>query len=204
MTTEASTPRLWNVPNALSLGRLVVGGFALGLIGYGYYLAALILFILAAISDWFDGYLARKLNQETAFGRQLDPLVDKLVASGFFIYLLTVEGSGLYPWMVTVIVIRELLIQWLRSLLEGQGIAFGAKLAGKLKTTFQFLAIVVILLILSFDAFQTTTWMLIRDILIWLAVGLTIYSGAGYVLMGLPKIREEPPASMDSKSIEVQ
>lgn len=197
MSTEpstASTPQLWNVPNALSLGRLVVGGFALGLISYGYYLAALILFVLAAISDWFDGYLARKLNQQTAFGRQLDPLVDKLVFSGFFIYLLNVEGSGLAPWMVTVIVMRELLIQWLRSLLEGQGIAFGAKMAGKLKTTFQCLAIAAILIVLAFPAFQNSSGVLLRDILIWTAVGLTIYSGAGYVLIGLPKIREESVA----------
>ncbi len=82
-----------------------------------------------------DGYFARLLKQGTPIGRQLDPLVDKVIVSGCYIYLASIsEKTGVYPWMVTAIVVRELLIQGLRSLLEGQGTAFGAGLAGKLKT----------------------------------------------------------------------
>ena len=82
------------------------------------------------------------MNQETAIGRQLDPLVDKLIVAGALIYLLPGPRAGPgMPWMVTAIVIRELLIQGLRSLIEGRGEPFGAKMAGKLKTMFQCLAI---------------------------------------------------------------
>ena len=80
--------------------------------------------------------------------------------------------------MVTTIVVRELLIQGLRSHLEGQGEAFGAKMAGKLKTTVQCLSIIAILLCLATR--PGPGWLLGRDVLTWLAVGLTIYSGLGY------------------------
>src|SRR5205807_1256467 len=130
----------------------------------------------------------------TAIGRQLDPMVDKVLVSGAFIYLLTIPGTGLAPWMVAVIVVRELLIQGLRSLLEGRGEAFGARMAGKLKTVFQFLAISAILLSLAFP--PPPAWLLARDSLTWLAVGLTVYSGVGYLAVAWPMLKgSEPPAS---------
>src|ERR687889_803091 len=119
---ERVRERFWNVPNSLTMSRLAM---------------AFAVFGLAGLTDALDGYFARLLGQSTVIGRQLDPLVDKVIVSGGFIYLLTVEGTGLAPWMVTLIVTRELLIQWLRSLLEGSGEAFGARSAGKLKTLFQ-------------------------------------------------------------------
>ena len=72
-----------------------------------------------------------------------------MIVSGCYIYLATIPGTGVFPWMVTAIVVRELLIQGLRSLLEGQGQPFGAKMAGKLKTTVQCLSISAVLLVLS-------------------------------------------------------
>ncbi len=169
--------RFWNVPNTLTVGRLVLAVIVFVLISFDRFLAALAVFGLAALTDALDGYLARLLNQTTALGRQLDPLIDKVVVAGAYIYLLTVPGTGLQPWMVTTIVIRELLIQGLRSHLEGQGEAFGAKTAGKLKTTVQCLSIVAILLCLSIR--PTRAGLLGRDLLTVLAVLLTIYSGLG-------------------------
>jgi CDP-diacylglycerol--glycerol-3-phosphate 3-phosphatidyltransferase len=90
--------------------------------------------------------------------------------------------------MVTTIVVRELLIQGLRSHLEGQGEAFGAKMAGKLKTLVQCLSISAILLSLSVQP-PHPSWILARDAVTWLAVALTIYSGLGYVVMAIPKVR---------------
>ena len=106
-------------------------------------------FVAAAITDALDGYFARLLKQDTPIGRQLDPLIDKVIVSGCYIYLVTIPGTGVAPWMVTVIVVRELLIQGLRSHLEGKGQAFGARTAGKLKTLVQCLSIVAILLVLT-------------------------------------------------------
>ena len=193
MTSElagSAPPRFWNVPNALTMSRLVLSVGVFAGIACGYYLAALACFGLAAITDALDGYFARLLNQVTALGRQLDPLVDKVIVCGAYIYLLTIEGTGLRPWMVTTIVVRELLIQGLRSHLEGLGQAFGAKLAGKLKMTFQCLSISAILLALTFPL--PASWLLARDVLTWAAVGLTIYSGLGYVGLGLGKLRAGP------------
>jgi CDP-diacylglycerol--glycerol-3-phosphate 3-phosphatidyltransferase len=179
----APSPSFWNVPNTLTMSRLALAVVVFGLIATARYYEALAVFGLAALTDALDGYFARLLNQTSVLGRQLDPLIDKVVVAGVYIYLLTVPGTGLQPWMVTTIVIRELLIQGLRSHLEGQGQAFGAKFAGKLKTTMQCFSIAAILLCLA--ARPSTAWLTARDVLTWLAVGLTIYSGLGYVLLAL-------------------
>jgi CDP-diacylglycerol--glycerol-3-phosphate 3-phosphatidyltransferase len=159
------------------------------LIAAGAYFSALAVFGVAALSDALDGYLARKLNQATPLGRQLDPLVDKVIVAGAYIYLLTVPGTGVQPWMVTTIVIRELLIQGLRSHLEGQGQAFGAKTAGKIKTTLQCLSISAILAGLWLQ--PPSAWLAARDVLTWLAVVLTLYSGLGYFYAAMPSLRRE-------------
>ena len=90
--------------------------------------------------------------------------------------------------MVTAIVIRELLIQGLRSHLEGRGQAFGAKTAGKIKTTFQCLSISAILLVLWYAPPTGSPFFLIRDVLTWVAVLMTIYSGLGYMAAALPPL----------------
>src|SRR3954471_18183982 len=115
---EGEPPRFWNVPNTLTLSRLALAIVVFALISYAQYLSAAVVFTLAAVTDALDGYFARLLNQGTAIGRQLDPLIDKVIVAGTYVYLLTVPGTGVYPWMVTTIIIRELLIQGLRSLLE--------------------------------------------------------------------------------------
>jgi CDP-diacylglycerol--glycerol-3-phosphate 3-phosphatidyltransferase len=188
-------PRFWNVPNSLTMSRLGLGAVVVALISSGWYLGALAVFGVAAITDALDGYFARLLNQTSALGRQLDPLVDKLLVAAVLVYLvaLPVSETGLYAWMVAVIVVRELLIQGIRSLIEGKGQAFGAKMAGKLKTTFQCLSIAAILLCLSVK--PGNAWLLTRDVLTWLAVGLTIYSGFGYVVAAYPRLSEDASSS---------
>jgi len=182
----------WNVPNAITLSRLGLSVVVFALVANSWYWAALVVFTLAAVSDALDGYFARLLDQGTAIGRQLDPLVDKVIVCGAFIYLLSVPGdTGLAPWMVTTIVVRELLIQGLRSHLEGGGQAFGARTAGKLKTLVQCLSIVAILAALNFEI--TPSWRLARDLLTWTAVGLTVYSGLGYFALAIPKLKGQTP-----------
>src|SRR3954470_11436281 len=155
-------PRFWNVPNTLTMSRLVLAVAVFALIAYGQFFAALAVFGVASLTDALDGYFARLLGQDTAIGRQLDPLVDKVIVAGAFIYLLTVAETGVQPWMVTTIVVRELLIQGLRSHLEGQGQAFGAKMAGKLKTLVQCISISAILLSLSVQPLNDS-WIIARD-----------------------------------------
>jgi CDP-diacylglycerol--glycerol-3-phosphate 3-phosphatidyltransferase len=131
------------------------------------------------------------LKQDTPVGRQLDPLIDKVIVSGCYIYLATVPGTGVAPWMVTAIVVRELLIQGLRSHLEGQGQAFGARAAGKLKTVVQCLSSSAVLYCLTLSPSAPWAWFWLRDGLTWLAVGLTLYSGMSYIWIAFPKLRGE-------------
>jgi CDP-diacylglycerol--glycerol-3-phosphate 3-phosphatidyltransferase len=186
--------RFWNVPNTLTVSRLVLAVVVFVLIAYQWYYAALVAFGFAALTDALDGYFARLLNQTSVLGRQLDPLIDKVIVAGAYIYLVTIPGTGLQPWMVIVVVVRELLIQGLRSHLEGQGQDFGAKAAGKLKTVFQCLSISAILLALAAPGLGTAL-IVTRDILTWTAVGLTIYSGLGYVVNAIPRFQGEPGSS---------
>ena len=184
--------RFWNVPNTLTVSRLGLAVCVFVLIEYESFIWALALFVIAAVTDALDGYFARLLKQDTPIGRQLDPLIDKVIVSGCYIYLATIPGTGVLPWMVTAIVIRELLIQGLRSLLEGQGQAFGARMAGKLKTVVQCLSISAVLLCLGLEPSPSVTILLwVRDALTWLAVALTLYSGFSYIWIAFPKLRGE-------------
>lgn len=181
--------RFWNVPNTLTVSRLALAVCVFVLIAYESYAWALVIFGIAAVTDALDGYFARLLKQDTPIGRQLDPLIDKVIVSGCYIYLATVPGTGVRPWMVTAIVVRELLIQGLRSHLEGKGEPFGARMAGKLKTVVQCLSISAVLLCLAIEPSPLRALWYVRDAFTWLAVALTLYSGFSYIWIALPKLR---------------
>ncbi len=183
--------RFWNVPNTLTISRLVLALGVFALIEYAFFAWALVLFVIASATDALDGYFARLLKQDTPLGRQLDPLIDKVIVAGGYIYLATIAGTGVRAWMVTAIVIRELLIQGLRSHLEGKGHAFGARAAGKLKTVVQCASISAVLLVLSLASPAPPALILARDVLTWLAVGLTLYSGLTYIWIAFPSLRSE-------------
>lgn len=183
-TPETNAPeRLWTIPNILSLGRLLMTAVIVFTIDNGYWDAAIALFIISALSDWFDGWIARTFDQATVLGRQLDPLVDKIAVIAVLIHLAALPGSGVRPWMVSVILARELIIQALRSHLESASVGFGAKMAGKLKMAFQCFAIVAVLWVFRSGGGEAVpTLKIVRDVLVWIALGLTIYSGGAYLM----------------------
>jgi CDP-diacylglycerol---glycerol-3-phosphate 3-phosphatidyltransferase len=191
MTVDRVRRRFWNVPNTLTISRLVLALGVFALIEYELYAWALAIFVMASATDALDGYFARLLKQDTPLGRQLDPLIDKVIVAGGYIYLATIDGTGVRAWMVTAIVTRELLIQGLRSHLEGQGHAFGARAAGKLKTLVQCVSISAVLLVLALTSPAPPALVLSRDILTWLAVALTLYSGLSYIWIAMPSLRGE-------------
>ena len=186
--------RFWNVPNTLTISRLGFAAIVFGLIAGGAYFSALAAFAVAALTDMLDGYLARRLGQVSAIGRQLDPLVDKVIVIGTLVYLLPIPGTGLAPWMVAAIVARELIVQAIRSLVEGRGVAFGARTSGKLKTVVQCLSIAGILLILGLGGSPSPAMTWVRDGLTWAAVGLTLYSGSVYLVVAWPHLKAEAQA----------
>jgi CDP-diacylglycerol---glycerol-3-phosphate 3-phosphatidyltransferase len=190
-TAVRAPRRFWNVPNSLTVSRLVLAVAVYALIGVEAYGWALLVFLLAAATDALDGYFARLLGQESPLGRQLDPLIDKVIVAGCYIYLTTIPETGVRPWMVTAIVVRELLIQGVRSLLEGKGQPFGARTAGKLKTVVQCASIAAVLTVLWLRIPVPSAASMIRDGLTWLAVALTIYSGLVYIKIAIPSLRRE-------------
>ena len=96
--------KAFNVPNQLTTIRLILGVVLFWLIGYEYYLPAMYVFIVAAGTDWIDGFYARRYNQVTTLGRILDPFADKIIICGTFIFLAALPGSQVLPWMAVVVV----------------------------------------------------------------------------------------------------
>lgn len=208
------------VPNALTLFRLVLAMvFFLVLNQYRYgtgtavedhtcLLVAMVLFIFAAVTDWLDGYLARKWNVETTFGRIMDPFCDKVLVLGAFIYLSgprfiipqAVERgdfftmvSGVYPWMVALMLARELLVTSIRGQMESQGVKFGAQLWGKIKTVLQLIAVPIIILLVWLDPFKAGhEWMgYVRDVLVYACVVATVFSGWPYVVSAIKAMKSK-------------
>jgi len=136
-------------------------------ISWNYYCAAL-LFVLASVTDFFDGYIAREWNQSTLLGAILDPLADKMLTLAAFLGLM-LEGSA-NPWAVYIIIVRELFITGLRTVALGEGISVKASWAGKVKTVSQMFAIGFLLMHWPYG-----------ETLLWIAVILTVYSGLEYV-----------------------
>jgi len=182
--------RSLNIPNLITLSRLVLTFVVLTLIWYErYWIATTGIFIVAVATDFLDGYLARKWNQITPLGRILDPFVDKMIIGGTMIFLVALPESGINAWMTFVVIAREMFITGLRSVLEGQGIDFSAKMSGKLKMLLQSIVIPFCLLSLSqLFCDRLGSWhsafLLTRDILLWAMVFMTLYSGGEYVIRG--------------------
>lgn len=174
----AATP--WNIPNLLTTVRLALAIGVVVLIAYEFYAAAVVIFIIAASTDWIDGYWARKYGQVTKFGRIFDPFVDKIIICGAFIALVAIPDSGIAAWMAIIVVARELLVTSLRGIIEGAGGDFSASVWGKWKMVFQCVAIVAALLCLV--EHPPAAWLnWTRMVSIWVAVALTVYSGLDYV-----------------------
>ena len=141
---------------------------------YGEYIAAAV-FILACITDFFDGYLARKYNETTTFGKFMDPLADKLLVCSALICFAADPECVMPAWAVIVIIAREFIISGFRLIAAENGIVIAANYWGKFKTASQM--IMIILLILHFDGI----FVILEQIFIWLSLALTIISLITYI-----------------------
>ena len=194
-----------NVPNSLSAIRLVISFVVCGLIAADVYLVALILFVIAAGTDWIDGWWARKYNQVTKLGRILDPFCDKILICGTFILLATKMDSVSWLYAISgvvavVVVGRELLVTALRSAIEGSGGDFSAKYAAKLKMLFQCLAAGAGLLFLYDQSREEPipTWLIwFLGINVWLTLLFTLYSGFEYVMAAARMLRQKNVSEID-------
>jgi CDP-diacylglycerol--glycerol-3-phosphate 3-phosphatidyltransferase len=181
MTTTApprKQPPVFNLPNQLTAGRLLLGIVLFVLIEHEEWIWSIVVFALAAFTDWLDGYLARLQGLVSTLGRNLDPLVDKVVVCGAYIFLLRHPQAGLTPWMVVIVVARELLITGLRGFMENLGATFGADWLGKIKMVLQCAALFAIFLAL-YENHEVFNWA--RDLLIWSMLAATTLSGLQYL-----------------------
>ncbi|MBD3823421.1 MAG: CDP-diacylglycerol--glycerol-3-phosphate 3-phosphatidyltransferase [Epsilonproteobacteria bacterium] len=169
-----------NLPNLLASLRILLAPLMFWIIlnpgyftqnGYhitwNYYFAAL-LFVLASVTDFFDGYIAREWNQSTMLGAILDPLADKMLTLAAFLGLMMVGAAS--AWAIYIIIVRELFITGLRTVAVSEGISVKASWSGKVKTVSQMIAIGFLLMHWPFGSE-----------LLWIATALTVYSGLEYL-----------------------
>jgi CDP-diacylglycerol--glycerol-3-phosphate 3-phosphatidyltransferase len=161
---------------------------------YGQWLAGLIVFLVATATDWLDGWWARKYGPLTLVGRNLDPLADKVLVCGAFIYLIPVEQAGILPWMVTVVVCHELLVTGIRGMVEAAGKKFGADWFGKLKMALQCAVLIGVFLIAWLRTLGGTSDALavlepVQLVLLWAMLAATVGSGIQYVVKAARLLR---------------
>jgi CDP-diacylglycerol--glycerol-3-phosphate 3-phosphatidyltransferase len=211
------------IPNALTTLRLVLAAAFFGMLaGYQYegrgdpllLNIALVVYLVALLTDFLDGYLARRWNAASDFGRLVDPFVDKILVLGSFVFFAgknfiipeTVRPfqatyvvktlTGVAPGIVVILLARELLVTTLRGMREGAGEAFGAVRSGKVKMVVQSATILVILLYVNYRPWLIERGVeaharLFRDVAIWLTVAVTILSAAPYLRRRTAPLHED-------------
>jgi CDP-diacylglycerol--glycerol-3-phosphate 3-phosphatidyltransferase len=187
----ASRPnQVMNLPNILTMMRIaaipLLAAFLISPSRSAGFVAAAI-FAVASITDWLDGYLARRMGIVTIFGKFLDPIADKLIVMAALIMILP---FGRVPaWMVLVILGREIIITGLRGIASSEGIVIQASDLGKFKTIFQIVAILGLVLHYDYQWFfgianpyLTVNMHNVGMFYLWIATALTIWSGVDYLV----------------------
>ena len=167
-----------NLPNKLTVVRMVlvpffVAALLLSKTNDSLKWVALALFVIASLTDFADGYIARKYNLITNFGKFMDPLADKILTISGMICL--IELGRIPSWIVVIIVAREFIISGVRLVAAENGVVIAANYWGKFKTTFQM--IMIILMIMNIPQLQILT-----DIVMWIALALTLISLWTYIM----------------------
>ncbi|MDA0812966.1 MAG: CDP-diacylglycerol--glycerol-3-phosphate 3-phosphatidyltransferase [Verrucomicrobia bacterium] len=184
-----------NIPNQLTLARLVLTAIFVAVVSIDSlperYSIGLMLFIIAAITDFLDGYIARKHSLITNFGKLMDPLADKVLMCSAFVIL---TRDDLIPaWIVIAMLAREFLVTGLRLLATSQGAVLAADSLGKLKTVLQIVTIIYLLMFIASKetmfAWSTflfewkwTSRAIAGDAIIGITAFVTIYSGMSYMV----------------------
>ena len=172
-----------NVPNKLTVLRVLMVPFFIIAYEYGYFFTAFVLFIIASATDFLDGYLARKNNIVTNFGKVMDPLADKILV--YSALVLMVQDDTIYSIFLIIILMREFTIAGMRTVAAAEGIVIAAAWSGKLKTIFQMIAVFILILSKGFipDISYQIGEILEKTgtVLFYISMVLTVYSGFEYI-----------------------
>ena len=179
-----------NWANRLTLGRLALTILFVVVLNSSWHYgrtAALLIFLIAGVTDFIDGEIARRYGIITNFGKLMDPLVDKIMMAAAFISLVPLKVIP--AWAATTVVARDFLITGLRLMASAKGQVLPAERLGKQKTSWQIITVIFFLALFSANELRyaddrATWWLRARDeagpILVWTMVALTVYSGLGY------------------------
>lgn len=178
-----------NLPNKLTMCRIILIPFFVFFLLAPYFpengkYIATVIFIIASLTDLFDGKIARKYHMVTNFGKFMDPLADKLLVCSALICL--VDMKRLASWIAIIIIAREFIISGFRLVAAEQQIVIAASYWGKFKTTFQMLMIILLILDIDHPIFQTAA-----VLFTYIALALTIISLADYLYKNKNVIREQ-------------
>ena len=180
-----------NLPNKLTTFRVILIPFFVFFLlapyfeGYGNYIA-LVIFIVASLTDFLDGKIARKYNLVTNFGKFMDPLADKLLVCSALICLIALDRIP--AWIVIVIISREFIISGFRLIAADNGVVIAASYWGKFKTTFQMLMVIVII----FNINLQLGWLnILGTILIYVALVLTVVSLIDYIAKNKDVLKDQ-------------
>ena len=185
-----------NLPNKLTLFRVIlIPFFVLFMLAdpigeYSKYVSVAI-FIVASLTDWFDGRIARKHNLITNFGKFADPLADKLLVGSAMICLcdtsIGLAANGKIPaWIVIIIISREFIVSGFRTLAADAGVVLAAGWWGKVKTTCQMIMIIALILHLNIPYYYIA-----EDILVYLSLFFTLFSMIDYFVKNIDILKEE-------------
>jgi CDP-diacylglycerol--glycerol-3-phosphate 3-phosphatidyltransferase len=179
-TVEETAVKFFNIPNMLSLSRILsVPVFIMLMLepSPSRALAAGIVFSLASATDWLDGYLARKWGQVTKAGKLLDPIADKILIMSALVILVEIRPDVVHSWIAIVIIGREFAVTGLRAIASSENIIIPAENVGKYKVGAQITAVLSLLL----DYYMNTEWLsYLGTIALWVAMVLAVYSAVVY------------------------
>lgn len=172
-----------NLPNKLTMSRIIMIPIFMALMLTEHYIFALIVFSIASLTDFLDGYLARKYDIVSSFGKIMDPLADKLLTFGALVCFIQLEVISV--WAPIIIIAREFFVTSMRVVAVSKGKVIAASWWGKIKTNVQLFAIIFSMLLCAFELTE------IAAVLIWIAALFTVASWVAYIFENISVFKDE-------------
>ena len=176
-----------NLPNKLTIARMIAVPFFIAAYMLQLYPAALVIFVAASVTDFFDGKIARERGLVTNFGKIMDPLADKILV--YSALCLFIESEIITAWMMIIILAREFIVAGMRTVAASEGTVLAAGMSGKIKTVLQMVAVIVLLFSLCLGS-EMLIVMPVGKYIFYASLVMTVYSGAEYVLKNRSVFRQ--------------
>ncbi len=179
-----------NTPNKITVARILLIPIYMFLFIYGHIYSAIVVFVIASLTDSLDGYIARRNKQVTTFGKLMDPIADKmLICAALVCFLCDERITVINEWVAIIVLLREFIVTGIRLLAAGEGNVIAASKWGKAKTISQIIAVTAVMIDTIDGVSLTVKQVNIPLVLVVIMVVLTLYSGVDYILKNRDIIR---------------